>query len=173
MKFLIIIFFNLLLFANEVYFLPNEGYNAQKKIISLITHSKHSIKIIMYAFTNKKIAKALKIAAKHNVKINIVSDKEEAKYKKSVIPNLALIKNINIHLLNGKKFKNGGFGKLHAKATIIDDKILITGSANYTYSAFFKNYEYIIFHTDKHLINKFESFFNFLYSISTPYRLSR
>jgi len=173
MKLVIILIINIFLFANEVYFLPKSGYKAQKRIISLITHSKHKINIIMYAFTNKKIAKALKIAAKHNVKITIIADREEAKYKRSVIPNLAVIKNINIHLLSGKKFKNGNCGKLHAKAAVIDNKFLITGSANYTYSAFFKNYEYIILHTDKNLINKFNYFFNYLYSISSPYRLSR
>ncbi len=173
MKFLIILIINLFLFANEVYFLPKEGYNAQKKIIYLITHAKRSINIAMYAFTNKKIAKALKVAAKHNVKISIVSDKKEVEYKRSVIPNLALIKNINVHLLNGKSFKNGQYGKLHAKVAIIDNKYLITGSANYTYSAFFKNYEYIIIHTNKKLINKFDKFFYYLQSVSTPYRLSR
>ncbi len=173
MKYIIIILINLFLFANEVYFLPKDGFEAQKKLISLITHSKHSINIIMYAFTNKKIAKALKKAAKHNIKIDIIADREEAKYKRSVIPNLALIKNINIKLLNGKSFKNGNYGKLHAKVAIIDNRYLVTGSANYTYSAFFKNYEYIIIHTDKHLINKFDKFFYYLKSISTPYRLSR
>lgn len=173
MKFLITFFISLLLFANEVYFLPQNGYDAQKRLISLITHSKNSIKIIIYAFTNKKIAKALKIAAKHNVKIYIIADKEEATYKKSVIPNLAIIKNINIHLLNGKKYKKEGFGKLHAKIMIIDNKFLVTGSANYTYSAFFKNYEYIIIHTDKNLIDKFNHFFNYLNQISTPFRLSQ
>ncbi len=173
MKFLIVCFISLFLFANEVYFLPKEGFKAQKKIIYLITHSKHSIDIIMYAFTNKKIAKALKLAAKHNVKITVIADKEEAKYERSVIPNLAVIRNINIHLLNGKSFKNGKFGKLHAKVAIIDNEYLITGSANYTYSAFFKNYEYIIIHTDKNLINKFDKFFYYLNSISKPYRLSR
>ena len=173
MKFFILILINVFLLASETYFLPKDGFKAEKKLIYLITHSKHSIKIIMYAFTNKKIAKALKIAAKHNVKIAIIADKEETKYKKSVIPNLAIIKNINIHLLSGKKYKDGNAGKLHAKVMIIDNKFLITGSANYTYSAFFKNYEYIIIHTDKNLIEKFNNFFNYLNFISTPFRLSR
>jgi len=172
MKFLIIIVFSLFLFAKEVYFLPKEGYKAQKELCYLITHAHKSIKIVMYAFTNTKIAKALKIASKHNIKIDIISDKEEANYKRSVIKNLATIKHINIFLLHGKAYKSGGFGKLHAKIAIIDNKYLITGSANYTYSAFFKNYEYIIIHKDKDLINKFNNFFYELKTKSTPYRLS-
>ncbi len=173
MKIFLIVLFSVFTFANEVFFMPHDGYRAQKYITSLITHSKSSIKIIMYAFTNRKIAKALKTAAKKNIKIQIIADKEEAKYKRSVIYNLATIKNIHIYLLSGKPFKDGNKGKLHAKIGIIDNKILITGSANYTYSAFFKNYEYIIIHKNKNLTDKFEKFFYYLKSVSKPYRLSR
>ena len=172
MKFLTIVFFCVFLFSKEVYFLAKDGYKAQKKICYLFTHAHKSIKIAMYAFTNKKIAKALKIASKHHIKINLIADKEEADYKRSVIKNLATIKNINIFLLHGKPYKNEGFGKLHAKIAIIDDKYLLTGSANYTYSAFFKNYEYIIIHENKDLIKKFNNFFYELKQKATPYRLS-
>ena len=172
MKILIISLISLFLFAKEVYFLPKDGYKAQKEICYLLTHAHKSIKIVMYSFTNKKIAKALKTASKHNIKIDIIADKEEANYKRSVIKNLATIKNINIFLLHGKAYKNGGYGKVHAKISIIDGKYLITGSANYTYSAFFKNYEYIIIHQNKNLIQKFEHFFNELKQKSSSYRLS-
>ena len=172
MKVLIILLISLFSFAKEVYFMPKEGYEAQKEICYLFTHAHKSIKIAMYSFTNKKIAKALKIVSKHNIKIEIIADKKEAEYKRSVIKNLALIKNINIFLLHGKQYKKRGYGKLHAKIAIIDNKYLITGSANYTYSAFFKNYEYIIIHEDKNLIDKFNNFFYELKQKATPYRLS-
>jgi len=172
MKYLIILI-TVLLFGNEVYFLPMNGKKAENRLFYSLTHAHNSIKIIMYAFTNKKIAKALKIAAAKHVKVTVIADKEEAKYKRSVIPNLATIKNINVYLLHGKSYKHKGYGKLHAKVAIIDNHLLVTGSANYTYSAFFKNYEYIIFHKDKNLIKKFNNFFNYLKSKATPYRLSR
>ena len=172
MKYLIILLTSFL-FASEVFFMPMQGKEAEKKLFSTFTHAHKSIKIIIYSFTNKRIAKALKIASTHNIKITIIADEKEAKFNRSVIKNLAAIKNINIYLLHGKKYKNKGFGKLHAKASIIDNKILVTGSANYTYSAFYKNYEYIIFHKDKELITKFNNFFHYLKSIAKPYRLSR
>jgi phosphatidylserine/phosphatidylglycerophosphate/cardiolipin synthase-like enzyme len=59
---------------------------------------------------------------------------------------------------------------MHAKVSIIDNKHLVIGSANYSYSAFYKNYEYIIF--EKRWIKEFEGFFNYLKENSTPYRLS-
>jgi len=122
---------------------------------------------------SKSLCILLQTEKSHNIKIYIIADEKEAKFNRSVIPNLAAIKNINIYLLHGKNYKHGGFGKLHAKASIIDNKILITGSANYTYSAFYKNYEYVIFHKNQDLIKKFNDFFDYLKSKAKPYRLSR
>ena len=172
MKYLILLL-GCFLFAKEVYFMPMNGRQAENKIFYTFTHAHKTIKIIMYTFTNRKIAKALKIASKHNVKITIIADEKEAKFHRSVIPNLAAIKNIKIYLLHGKRYKHDGFGKLHAKVSIIDNKILITGSANYTYSAFYKNYEYIIFHKNKDLIKEFNVFFKYLKSLAKPYRLNQ
>ena len=173
MKKLIILVISVILFSEEVYFMPYDGRKAENRLINLFTHAKHDIKIIMYSFTNKRIARALKIASTHNVNIEIIADEKEAKYKRSVILNLAAIKKINIRLLHGLPYKSKKFGKLHVKAAIIDDKVLITGSANYTYSAFYKNYEYIIIHKDYNLIKKFDKFFKKLHLISHSYRLSR
>ena len=173
MKYLIFLVLSCFIFAKDVYFMPMNGKKAENEIFYTFTHAHKTIKIIMYTFTNRKIAKALKIASKHNVKVYIIADEKEAKFNRSVIPSLAAIKNINVYLLHGKNYKNGGFGKLHAKASIIDNKTLITGSANYTYSAFYKNYEYVIFHKNEDLIKKFNDFFDYLKSKAKPYRLSR
>ena len=173
MKKIVIFILSLILFAKEVYFMPNDGKEAEKKLFKLFTHANKSIKIIIYTFTNKKLAKALKIASKKGVNIKIIADKKEAKYKNSVIPNLALIKNINIYLLSGKSYKNGDKAKMHVKMSIIDNKFLVIGSANYSYSAFYKNYEYLIIDKDKYLIKKFDTFFNEILKKSTPFRFSR
>jgi len=153
--------------------MPHDGKRAETKLFKLFSHAKKEIKIVMYTFTNKKLARALKIAAKHGVKITIIADKKEAKYKYSVIPGLALIKNFKIYLLSGKKYKDGNKAKMHVKLAIVDDSHLVTGSANYSYSAFYKNYEYILIHNDRYLIKQFDSFFNHLKILATNYRLSR
>ncbi len=160
----------IVIFAKEVYFMPMEGKTAEKRVCSLFAHSK-SLKIAIYSFTNRYIAKAIKIAAKNGAKITIIADKKESKQKRSVIPNLAAIKNIKVYLLRGKRYKNKQRAKMHVKLAIIDNKYIIIGSANYSYSAFFKNYEYIVIEKDKDLIKKFNHFFEDLLKKSTPYRL--
>jgi len=168
-----IILLTTFLFANEIFFMPYDGKKAENKLFYLFSHAKKEIKITIYTFTNKNLAKALKIAAKKGVKITIIADKKEAKYNYSVIPNLATLKNFYIYLLSGKSYKNGEKAKMHVKAAIIDNNYLITGSANYSYSAFYKNYEYIMINTDKYLIASFNAFFNHLKILSINYRLSR
>jgi len=172
-KILLILILVLTSYAKEVYFMPKEGKKAENRLFYLFTHAKKEIKIVIYTFTNKKLAKALKIAAKKGVKITIIADKKESKYHYSVIPRLATLKNFNIYLLSGKKYKNNEKAKMHVKLSIIDNKYLVTGSANYSYSAFYKNYEYILIHKDKKLIAKFNDFFDNLKDLSTIYRLSR
>jgi len=162
-----------LLFSSEIYFMPHDGKIAETRLYNLFTHAKKEIKIVMYTFTNKKLARALKIAAKHGVRIYIIADKKEAKYKYSVIPRLAVLKNFHIYLLTGKKYKDGNKAKMHVKLAIVDDKTVITGSANYSYSAFYKNYEYIMINYENYIIKQFDNFFNHLRIVATNYRLSR
>ncbi|GAB6074512.1 phospholipase D-like domain-containing protein [Nautilia lithotrophica] len=173
MKKIIILVFACLLYSTEIYFMPKDGKTAENRLFYLFSHAKKEIKITMYTFTNKKLARALKIAAKKGTKIYIIADKKEAKYKYSVIPRLAVLRNFHIYLLSGKRYKDGNTAKMHVKLAIVDDKYVITGSANYSYSAFYKNYEYIMINSDRYLIKEFDSFFNHLRILSTNYRLSR
>jgi len=172
-KILLILIVVLTSYAKEIYFMPKEGKKAENKLFYLFTHAKKEIKIVIYTFTNKKLAKALKIAAKKGIKVTIIADKKESKYHYSVIPRLATLKNFDIYLLSGKKYKNNKKAKMHVKLSIIDNDYLITGSANYSYSAFYKNYEYILIHKDKYLISKFNNFFDNLKALSTNYKFSR
>jgi len=173
LKKIILLLFACLLYSAEIYFMPKDGKAAENRLFYLFSHAKKEIKIAIYSFTNKKLARALKIAAKHGVKTTIIADKKEAKYKYSVIPQLALIKNFHIYLLSGKRDKDGTNAKMHVKLAIIDDKSIITGSANYSYSAFYKNYEYIMINNEHSLIKQFDSFFKYLKILSTNYRFSR
>jgi len=173
LKKILFLLISTLLFASEIYFMPHDGKRAETKLFNLFSHAKKDIKIIMYTFTNKKLARALKIAAKHGVRIYIIADKKESKYKYSVIPRLASIKNFHIYLLSGKRYKDGNTAKMHVKLAIVDNRYVITGSANYSYSAFYKNYEYIMINNDRFIIKQFDAFFNHLKILSTNYRLSR
>ncbi len=147
----------------QFYLLPEDKNSAINAIYRQIDHSKNSIRLSIYSFTNKKIAKRLKKAAKRGVKIEIIFDdgQSRSKYGKSMIGFLAKYKNITIYKLSGLKSKSKrNSGIMHIKMALIDDKISIFGSANWTYKAFSKNYETLFITKDYAIAKKFLRFFN-------------
>ena len=94
----------------------------------------------------------------------------------------AQTKGINVTILIERKQRNvinsqyerlKGFGlnikvdgnkyNMHNKFIIIDDKIIVTGSPNFTFSGFNKNDENILIIYDKEIATKFRKEFNTLY----------
>ncbi|MCD4785829.1 MAG: phospholipase D family protein [Candidatus Eremiobacteraeota bacterium] len=117
----------------NVYFSPNNG--VMDRIVSEINNAKSSIDIAMYCFTKREIAQAIIKAKKRGVNIRIVLDKRSSSNKYSKF----------------RFFKNNGInpkimGKtMHNKFAVIDKKLLITGSYNWTANAERNNYENILF----------------------------
>jgi phosphatidylserine/phosphatidylglycerophosphate/cardiolipin synthase-like enzyme len=161
--YLIIVFVSLSITASakeDFYLLPQDATPALKAIMSNIDKSKNSIKISIYSFTHKQIAKRLKSAAKRGVKIEIIFDDKTKKQKRSMLGYLAKYKNITIYKLKGKRSKNKKYyGIMHLKVALFDHNRIIFGSANWSKSAFGKNYELLYFSKDYKIAKKFEKFF--------------
>lgn len=148
--------------ADSIYFLPFESRPALKEMLKSIDLSKYKIDVAIYSFTNHVIAKHLKNAAKRGVKIRIIFDKESnLNNKRSQLRYLAKYRNIKTFVVSGKPYKRkkDDFGLMHMKLMIIDNKRVILGSANYSYSAFYKNYELLFFKDDYAIAKKAEKFY--------------
>ena len=147
---------------SKLYLLPKDRDIALKTLYKKIDLAKDEIKISIYTFTHKKIAKRLKKAAARGVKIEIIFDKKQSKSikGKSMLSYLAKYKNIKTYRLKGLLSKNKKYsGIMHIKMAVIDKKIVIFGSANWTYSAFSKNYETLFVTKDYAMAKKFLRFF--------------
>jgi phosphatidylserine/phosphatidylglycerophosphate/cardiolipin synthase-like enzyme len=148
---------------NKFYLLPQDNKIALNALYKHIDLAKSSIKISIYTFTHKKIAKHLKKAASRGVKIEIIFDNKQIKSKKakSMIYYLSKYKNIQSYKLKGLRSKNKKYyGIMHIKMALIDEKITIFGSANWTKTAFTKNYETLMIAKDYALAKKFSKFFD-------------
>jgi len=158
--FVLIFLINISFGRDYIYFLPQDGYKAENKITYLFTHAHESIKIAIYAFTNKKFLKALKIAARKGIKVTIIADYSSNKNQRyhSIVPILRKLRNIKVKFLNGtgRRYK----GIMHIKMFIVDDRVVGFGSANYTYSAFHNNYEILYINNDWTFTRKFVKIFN-------------
>jgi len=153
----------LTLSANQndiIHFLhPTESQKSLNAILSSISNAQESIYVMIFNFTHKQIAKALKDAAKRGVKVNIITDKKQSNNQFSQIAYLNKYNNISIYTLEGKKSKKGHSGSMHLKTIIIDDTLTFTGSANFSQSAFTIHYENIILFNDPKTAQIYKDYF--------------
>ncbi len=158
--------------ANTLYLLPKQSDAALSALLKSIDHSKKSIKITIYNFTHKKIAKRLKAAAKRGVKVEIIFDAKSSRKnrRRSMLYYLAKYKNITVYRLRGDYIRRQErYGIMHLKSAVFDHKRVIFGSANWAYSAFGKNYEMLYVVDDYALAKQFGRYFEELKAKSTRF----
>jgi len=135
------------------------GKQFPNKVIPLIKNAKNSIKIVVFdwrwypndpANPVQLFNQAIIQARRRGVQVSVVTN----------IPEVIKILNDN-----GCSAKRPATPKLiHSKLMIIDDKILVLGSHNYTQSAFTMNHEASIVINSGESIEEFERNFNNLYN---------
>lgn len=121
-------------FQPQVCFTPNK--NCQILILKILKEAKKSIHIQAYSFTDPEIGVILQEAFLKKVTIKILLDKSNRKDKRSLQHTLKPL-GISIrydHLP----------GIAHNKVIIVDEKILITGSYNFSKSAYSRNAENVL-----------------------------
>ena len=112
----------------------------------------------MYYLSSSNIAKALVEAQAHHVQVRIVLD--QGQEIESASKSSYLIKHgfeIRYHL---------GFGLMHNKFAIIDDRSLITGSFNWTLTAEERNEENLLIISDEATIARYKERFEYLWNTS-------
>lgn len=115
-----------------------------KAILDAINSAEESIELAIYHFTSRELSKALVMAVRRGVIVRVFTDGENAReyYSKA-----------NFLKKNGVMVKlEEGEGLMHNKFCIIDDRLLITGSYNWTTSADLKNDENVIFINSKEAV---------------------
>lgn len=141
--------------AQQIFFMPYENKIALNVLQKELRSAKKSIKISIYSFTNKEIAKALRDSARRGVRISMIYDHESnIKNPQSVIGYLAVLKNIQVCTLKGRKSNRDYYGIMHQKIAIIDDRLLIVGSANWSKNAFENNYEVLLITSNRQNVQK-------------------
>ncbi len=151
--------------ADKLYFMPQEQEAALHTLISTIENTQKTLDVAIYSFTNREISKAIRDTAKKGIKVRIIYDKKSNQDpNKSTIGYLAKLKNIETCLLEGKRsYNNKFYGLMHMKMAISDENSLILGSANWSKSAFETNYETLLITQDKDSIAKAKNAFEAMF----------
>lgn len=157
--------------VESFYLMPRDGSKAVKALANDLRHAKKSIKIAIYSFTHRELANAIKAAAKRGVAVTVIFDKASNTSKSYTrLGDLAKLKHIKTYTLSGLPNKKRGYmGKMHMKLAVIDGTTVYFGSANWSYSAFSRNYE-LLYSTDSPDIARDSTrYFNEMLNASTPY----
>ena len=145
----------------EVYFSLSD--NPQKIIIKNINQAEAFINIAMYVFTNKEIALPLIDAQNRGVKVRIYLDRSQIESSYSV-SRLLVQNGIKVRISTNNYI-------MHNKFAIIDNRLLLTGSYNWTFSANNRNDENLLIIDDPELIEIFQNQFVNLWT--NKYNLER
>ena len=137
----------------EVYF--SLSNNPQKAIIKNINQAEAFINIAMYVFTDKEIAIPLIDAQKRGVKVRVYLDKSQIESSYSV-SSLLVQKGIKVRISTNNYI-------MHNKFAIIDNRLLLTGSYNWTFSANNRNDENLMIIDDPEVIARYQNQFEKLW----------
>ncbi len=121
----------------DLYLLPDLQQTALKKVQSLINSAASSIDLAMFTLTHPTLIEALINAKKKDINVTVYIDYTSSKGSSSKA--LALLKKEKIKILYVR-----GPQLCHHKFMLIDKRHLISGSANWTMSAFNKNYDSLL-----------------------------
>ena len=142
----------------EVVFFPNE--QNQLKVINMISQAKNTLEVCMFTMTNNQLYIAVEQAKKNGVKVRVITDDECTKQKGSDIYKL-VINGIPVKTDHNAQFH------MHHKFVVIDEKVLLTGSFNWTVQAVKNNNENVLMLYNKEIANEYTKEFNRLWDSFT------
>lgn len=138
----------------DLWILPDPNGHALSELKKRLRRARQSIKAALFTFTHPSLADELIQAKKRGVSVTLVIDMHSGLGASATT--IKALKQAGIQVLFSK-----GVQLLHHKFVLIDDRTLVTGSANWTKAAFTKNSDCIIMLHN--LIQEQKSFMNYLW----------
>lgn len=139
----------------DIYFSP-VGNPLEEGILPLLNSAEKEIYVSIFYLTNRKIIDALINAKARGADVRIIYDAVGANNMKGLV---ALMRSKGLKL----KVENWG-GKNHEKNIVIDGKIFITGSANFSNSGMYKNDENVLIFKSPPIARFYRDYFLKLYN---------
>ncbi len=146
--------FNGLVFPKYL-FSPKGG--AENGLITAIRAAKKNIDVVTYTFSSKPLADAIISAHKAGIRVRLLIDTKMG--GESKLAKYCLESGVNI------KFRNGrGSGAMHNKFAVFDNKLLETGSFNWTSNAELNSFENVMLIDNASLVNKYAKKYEYYFS---------
>ncbi|SFF22927.1 PLD-like domain-containing protein [Fontimonas thermophila] len=118
-------------------FSPQNGQNsAEDLVLQTIAQARSRIRVAMFTFSSRRIAKALVEARARGIDVAVVVDPDNGDGPRSA---LALLRAGGVGVR-----RNGHYARMHHKFMVVDGRHVQTGSYNYTYAAATQNAENVL-----------------------------
>lgn len=143
----------------EVYFAPEDG--VQKRVVRLLQSASQSIKFMTYSFTADPIAEAMIDRAQEGVQVSGVFEEEQTRSNQGTEFARLLAAGLDVRT-------DGNPRNMHHKVIIIDDKIVLAGSYNFTNNAETMNDENLLVIHDADLAASYLAEFERVYNQARP-----
>jgi phosphatidylserine/phosphatidylglycerophosphate/cardiolipin synthase-like enzyme len=140
----------------DAHFSPNGGVRA--RVVAAIGRAQATIDIAIYSFTADAISDALIQARNRGVAVRIIADESQADGLGSEIAKLEGL-GFNLRRASGT---SGGI--MHNKYMIIDGRVLLTGSYNWSAGAENNNFEDAVFLQGSRVVRRFREDFEKIWS---------
>ncbi len=118
--------------ALKAWKLPESGKMALEAACALLASAQKTIRVAMFTFTHARLAGELIEAHKRGIDVQVALDHYTREGSSKKIADLLIAAGVPVWVSQGMQL-------LHHKWALIDDKILLAGSANWTQSAFRRN----------------------------------
>jgi phosphatidylserine/phosphatidylglycerophosphate/cardiolipin synthase-like enzyme len=142
----------------EIYFSPDDG--VAKHILDLISTAQESIHFMAYTFTSDKLGAAIVEKAQAGIQVKGVMDDSQVASDGTEYASF-MQAGLDVQL------DGNGKGLMHHKVIIIDQRIVITGSYNFTASAEENNDENVVVLYDRDAAAKYLEEFQRVYEQAT------
>eukprot|EP00040_Diaphanoeca_grandis_P042575 m.265339 g.265339 ORF g.265339 m.265339 type:complete len:198 (-) comp61314_c0_seq1:90-683(-) len=127
------------------------------KFLDVLGSAKNTLDICVYTITCNEISACIKDVMKAGVKVRIITDDENIDARGSDIKDLA---RAGAHTLH-----DNSTTLMHHKFCVIDSKILMSGSFNWTRSAVLQNRENVVVSDDVDLVLAFQNEFSKMFKL--------
>ncbi len=130
------------------------------RIISAINHTRHTLDIAVYSFTQPDLTAAVRAACQRGVKVRIVTDEGQSRDRHSEI---GYLRSVGVPIRVSEGFR-GRRSIMHNKFAVFDGNQVETGSYNWTTSATSYNFENAIFICGPRVSSRYEEEFQHIWA---------
>lgn len=143
----------------ETYFSPDDG--VEDEIVRLIQAAQHSIDFMAYSFTSDKIGDVMLERSQAGVQVRGVFEEQQTRSNQGSEFEKLRSAGLDVRM-------DGNPRNMHHKVIVIDKKIVLTGSYNFTFNAENKNDENLLVIHDPGVAANYQAQFEDVYLQANP-----